>query len=93
MKSSYVPGLSFKFSDFFTADYRLIAVILIVSPLLVYAQVYDLPLVWDDNETPIGHLTNPFANLYKTCINPAKTGFIKVSNWIKSSFIQYPTLI
>ncbi|SMN01327.1 hypothetical protein SPONN_2376 [uncultured Candidatus Thioglobus sp.] len=69
IKSSHIPELSFKFSDLWTADYRLIAVILIAFPLLVYAQVYDFPLVLDDNETPIGHLKNPFV------LNPSWQSF------------------
>ncbi|SMN11369.1 General secretion pathway protein K [uncultured Candidatus Thioglobus sp.] len=32
---------------------------------------------------------HPFANFYKTCINLAKTGFIKITNWIK--IVIYPT--
>ena len=49
-------ALSFKFSDLFSADYRIITALLIILPLLIYAQVYDFAFVWDDTK----HLKKPF---------------------------------
>ena len=54
-------ALNFKFSDLFSADYRIITVLLIILPLLIYAQVYDFELLWDDGEESVGgHLSNLF---------------------------------
>ncbi|SMM97954.1 hypothetical protein SPONN_797 [uncultured Candidatus Thioglobus sp.] len=62
--------LSFKFSDLFTADYRLITALLIILPLIIYAQVYDFSFVWDDNGTDeVRHLNNPFV------LNPSSESF------------------
>ncbi|SMM97696.1 FOG: TPR repeat [uncultured Candidatus Thioglobus sp.] len=55
------PPLRFKFSDLFNSDYRLITLLLIVLPLLVYAQMYDFELLWDDGQESVGgHLSNAF---------------------------------
>ena len=41
-KNSKKPvELNFKFSDLFSADYRIITALLVILPLLIYAQVYD----------------------------------------------------
>ena len=57
LKNSKKPAtLNFKFSDLFSADYRIITVLLIILPLLIYAQVYNFEFVWDDTR----HLKNPF---------------------------------
>ncbi|SMM97951.1 hypothetical protein SPONN_794 [uncultured Candidatus Thioglobus sp.] len=70
MAKSKIPPLSFKFSDLFTADYRLITALLIVLPLLVYAQVYDFSFVWDDGLASIGgHMNHPFI------VNPSWVSF------------------
>ena len=53
-------ALSFKFSDLFSADYRIITLLLVILPLLVYAQVYDFAFVWDEISKPTNHLNNPF---------------------------------
>ena len=54
-------ALSFQFSDLFSADYRIIAALLIILPLLIYVQVYDFELLWDDGEESVGgHLSNLF---------------------------------
>ena len=53
--------LSFKFSDLFSADYRIITLLLVILPLLIYAQVYNFELLWDDGEKSVGgHLSNLF---------------------------------
>ena len=53
--------LNFKFSDLFSSDYRIITALLVILPLLVYAQVYDFELLWDDGEESVGgHLSNLF---------------------------------
>ena len=49
-------ALSFKFSDLFSADYRIITALLVILPLLIYLQVYDFAFVWDDTK----HLKKPF---------------------------------
>ena len=49
-------ALSFKFSDLFSADYRIITLLLVILPLLVYVQVYDFAFVWDDTK----HIQNQF---------------------------------
>ena len=49
-------ALSFKFSDLFSADYRIITALLVILPLLVYVQVYDFAFVWDDTK----HIQNQF---------------------------------
>ena len=60
-KNSKKPvALNFQFSDLFSADYRIITVLLIILPLLVYAQVYDFEFVWDEISKPTNHLNNPF---------------------------------
>ena len=61
-KNSKKPtALSFQFSDLFSADYRIIAALLIILPLLIYVQVYDFELLWDDGEESVGgHLSNLF---------------------------------
>ena len=60
-KNSKKPvALSFKFSDLFSVDYQIITALLIILPLLVYAQVYDFEFVWDEITEPINHLNNPF---------------------------------
>ena len=53
-------ALSFKFSDLFSADYRIITALLVILPLLIYLQVYDFEFVWDEVSKPINHLNNPF---------------------------------
>ena len=53
-------ALNFKFSDLFSVDYQIIIALLIILPLLVYAQVYDFEFVWDEITEPINHLNNPF---------------------------------
>ncbi|SMM98155.1 FOG: TPR repeat [uncultured Candidatus Thioglobus sp.] len=63
MAKNKIPSLSFKFSDLFTADYRLITALLIALPLLIYAQVWNFEFVWDDNhgkKLGVGHIFNPF---------------------------------
>ncbi|SMM97950.1 hypothetical protein SPONN_793 [uncultured Candidatus Thioglobus sp.] len=60
MAKSKIPPLSFKFSDLFTADYRLITALLIALPLLIYAQVWNFEFVWDDNASSKAHLYHPF---------------------------------
>ncbi len=61
-KNSKKPtALNFKFSDLFSADYRIITVLLVILPLLIYAQVYNFELLWDDGEESVGgHLSNLF---------------------------------
>ncbi len=61
-KNSKKPvALSFKFSDLFSADYRIITVLLIILPLLIYIQVYDFEILWDDDDgAGKGHLHNAF---------------------------------
>ncbi|SMN00521.1 FOG: TPR repeat [uncultured Candidatus Thioglobus sp.] len=54
-----IPTLTFQFSDLWTVDYRLITALLIALPLLIYAQVYDFAILWDDKGS-VGHLYNPF---------------------------------
>ncbi len=53
-------ALSFKFSDLFSSDYRIITALLVILPLLIYLQVYDFEFVWDEITKPINHLNNPF---------------------------------
>ena len=54
-------ALSFKFSDLFSADYRIITALLIILPLLIYAQVYNFEILWDDDDgAGKGHLHNAF---------------------------------
>ncbi|SMM99527.1 hypothetical protein SPONN_657 [uncultured Candidatus Thioglobus sp.] len=55
-----IPVINFQFSDLWTTDYRLITTLLIILPLLIYAQVYDFVLLWDDNGAGSGHIYNPF---------------------------------
>ena len=61
-KNSKKPtALSFKFSDLFSSDYRIITALLVIFPLLIYAQVYNFELLWDDGEESVGgHLSNLF---------------------------------
>ncbi len=71
------PQTSFTFSSLFAADYRLITILLIALPLLVYGQVYDFELVWDDFDVTQAyayHLTNPFIVL------PSWENFIRLFN-------------
>ena len=57
LKNSKKPvTLNFKFSDLFSADYRIITLLLVILPLLVYVQVYDFAFVWDDTK----HIQNQF---------------------------------
>ena len=59
--SKQAVALNFKFSDLFSADYRIITALLVTLPLLIYLQVYDFEFVWDDEGNSIaGHLQNPF---------------------------------
>ena len=51
--------LNFKFSDLFSSDYQIITALLVILPLLIYAQVYDFGFLWDD-VAGMGHLDNPF---------------------------------
>ena len=54
-------ALNFKFSDLFSADYRIITVLLVILPLLVYLQVYNFEILWDDDDgAGKGHLHNAF---------------------------------
>ena len=73
-KNSKKPvALSFKFSDLFSADYRIITALLVTLPLLIYLQVYDFEFVWDDEgNIIIGHLQNPFLQ------NPSLASFIQL---------------
>ncbi|SMN00586.1 FOG: TPR repeat [uncultured Candidatus Thioglobus sp.] len=69
-KSRKIPTINFKFSDLFTAEYRLTTALLILLPLIVYLQVYDFGFVWDDDDNiSKGHLYNPFV------LNPSWTSF------------------
>ncbi|SMM98153.1 O-GlcNAc transferase [uncultured Candidatus Thioglobus sp.] len=63
-------ALTFKFSDFWAADYRIIAALLIALPLLVYAQVYNFDFLWDD----AGHLAHPFLS------DPSVQSFTQLSS-------------
>ena len=68
-KNSKKPvTLSFQFSDLFSADYRIVTVLLVILPLLVYVQVYDFGFVWDDTK----HLKNPFLQ------NPSWASFTQI---------------
>ena len=62
LKNSKKPvALSFQFSDLFSSDYRIITALLVILPLLIYAQVYNFELLWDDGEESVGgHLSNLF---------------------------------
>ena len=61
LKNSKKPvALSFKFSDLFSVDYRIITALLVILPLLIYLQVYNFEFVWDEISKPINHLNNPF---------------------------------
>ncbi len=74
-KNSKKPvALSFKFSDLFSADYRIVTVLLVILPLLIYAQVYDFAFVWDDEgyETKAGHIKNSFVQ------NPSWASFTQL---------------
>ncbi len=73
-KNSKKPvALSFKFSDLFSADYRIITALLVILPLLIYLQVYNFEFVWDDNgNSIIGHFKNPFLQ------NPSWASFTKI---------------
>ena len=72
-KNSKKPAaLSFKFSDLFSADYRIITALLVILPLLIYAQVYDFAFVWDEISKPINHLNNPFVEY------PSWTSFTQI---------------
>ena len=60
-KNSKKPvALNFKFSDLFSADYRIVTALLIILPLLIYTQVYNFEFVWDEITEPINHFKNPF---------------------------------
>ena len=65
-------ALSFKFSDLFSADYRIITLLLVILPLLIYAQVYDFEFVWDEISKPTNHLNNPFVEY------PSWTNFTQI---------------
>ena len=74
-KSSKKPvTLNFKFSDLFSVDYRIVTVLLVILPLLIYAQVYDFSFVWDDEgyKTTTGHLKNSFVQ------NPSWASFTQL---------------
>ncbi len=73
-KNSKKPvTLSFQFSDLFSADYRIITALLVILPLLIYAQVYDFELLWDDKGNSIlGHLKNLFVQ------NPSWASFTQL---------------
>ncbi len=58
-----IAQLRFKFSDLFAADNKIITTLLILLPLLIYAQVWGFSFVWDDGDggrTVGGHLQNTF---------------------------------
>ncbi len=67
-------ALNFKFSDLFSADYRITTLLLVILPLLIYLQVYDFEFVWDDNgyKTTTGHLKNSFVQ------NPSWASFTQL---------------
>ena len=67
-------ALNFKFSDLFSADYRIITALLVILPLLIYAQVYDFVFVWDDEgyKTKAGHIKNSFVQ------NPSWASFTQL---------------
>ena len=76
-------ALNFKFSDLFSSDYRIITALLIILPLLIYAQVYDFVFVWDDEgyETKAGHIKNSFVQ------NPSWASFTQL--FIQPFFSMY----
>ncbi|MBE8190222.1 MAG: hypothetical protein HAW58_05100, partial [Candidatus Thioglobus sp.] len=66
-------SLAFKFSDLFSKNYQIITAILLLLPLLIYWQVWDFSLVWDDGKEAVGgHLSNPFV------VNPSFANFLKL---------------
>ena len=72
-KNSKKPAaLNFKFSDLFSSDYRIITALLIILPLLIYAQVYDFEFVWDEISKPNNHLDNTFVE------HPSWASFIQI---------------
>ena len=72
-KSSKKPvALSFKFSDLFSADYRIITALLVILPLLIYLQVYNFEFVWDEISKPNNHLDNTFVE------HPSWESFIQI---------------
>ena len=71
-KSKKQAALNFQFSDLFGADYRIITVLLVILPLLIYAQVYDFEFVWDEISKPTNHLNNPFVEY------PSWTNFTQI---------------
>ena len=72
-----VVALNFKFSDLFSADYRIITLLLVILPLLVYVQVYDFAFVWDDTK----HIQNQFLQ------NPSWASFTQL--FTKPFFAMY----
>ena len=72
-KNSKKPAaLSFQFSDLFSSDYRIITALLVILPLLIYAQVYDFEFVWDEISKPNNHLDNTFVE------HPSWASFIQI---------------
>ena len=72
-KTSKKPvALSFQFSDLFSVDYQIITLLLVILPLLVYAQVYDFVFVWDEITKPNNHFKNPFVE------HPSWASFIQI---------------
>ena len=67
-------ALNFQFSDLFSTDYRIITALLVILPLLIYAQVYDFGFAWDDEgyENSTGHLKNSFVK------NPSWASFTQL---------------
>ena len=65
-------ALNFQFSDLFSADYRIITALLVILPLLIYAQVYDFEFVWDEISKPNNHLDNTFVE------HPSWASFIQI---------------